>query len=525
MRNWIIGLFVLALVGVGIFFAMGGGTDTLGLGEPTPEPAPLIEPVTAGTRVVADAVILPKNHVNLTFESSGVRVAEVLVEEGAQVRVDQPLARLDTRDLQLRVDQAQAALAQARADYDRILESATPEEVAEAQAQIARAQAQLREARGGVTPQDIASAQAAIAEAQTRLNEGRARLARLQSGPKETDVADARARLDRAQVNLQEQRNTLSVAKTNAEVEIQKQADQIRDRQAEYSQIYWENRELENELARFNRELPQENRDREEIALRAIRTAEQQLEQARLDLERAQQAEITGIASAETQVREAQANLDRVLAGFDTDEIENARSQIARAEADIAEAQARLSRLQGEERAGRVAAAEAGVADAQARLNRLLADPSASTLAQAQALIQQREVEVRQAELNLEKAVLLAPIAGTVAEVNLEIGEIPSATAPAVIIADFSSWKIETDDLTELSIVNVTEGQSVEITFDAIPDLALPGTVQRIKPIGRDRLGDIVYTVVIVPDEWDSRLRWNMTATVTILTDDADVEE
>jgi|GEM_PF-6756195 len=28
--------------------------------------------------------------------------------------------------------------------------------------------------------------------------------------------------------------------------------------------------------------------------------------------------------------------------------------------------------------------------------------------------------------------------------------------------------------------------------------------------------GDVIYTVVIKPGSWDPRLRWNMTATVTI---------
>jgi len=60
----------------------------------------------------------------------------------------------------------------------------------------------------------------------------------------------------------------------------------------------------------------------------------------------------------------------------------------------------------------------------------------------------------------------------------------------------------------------VTEGAKVDLTFDALPDLALGGTVSRIRPIGQDNRGDTVYTVVVVPDRQDSRLLWNMTAVV-----------
>ncbi len=516
MRKWIIGLVVLALIAGGVYMAFGSGGGTLGLSEPTPTAAPLIDTVEAGNRVVADAVVLPIDDVNLTFELSNVRVAEIMVEEGEQVAEGEALARLDTRDLDLRVSQAEAALAQAQADLDKLLEGATAEEIAEAEAQIAQAQGQLREVQGSVTAQDIQSAQAGVQEARARLNEARARLTRLQAGPETTQVESARARVDQARAALQDTRNRLSAAKVNAELQIEQTANELRDQQADYSRIYWDNRELENELARGGDELPQERKDEEEAALRAVETAEQAVEQAKLNYEEAQRAEITGIEDAEARVREAQSNLDDVLKGFDVDEIESARADVARAEADIASAQAQLSKLQGEERAGRVAAAQAGVNNAQAGLSRLVADPTASEIAQAEAVVLQRQVSLDQAQLEREKATLFTPLAGEIAEMNLEIGEIPSATEPAVVIGDFSEWKIETDDLTELSIVNVEQGQDVEITFDAIPDLTLPGTVTQIKPIGKNKQGDITYTVVIEPQEWDSRLRWNMTATVSI---------
>ena len=94
----------------------------------------------------------------------------------------------------------------------------------------------------------------------------------------------------------------------------------------------------------------------------------------------------------------------------------------------------------------------------------------------------------------------------------------PGVTAATAVarLADLSAWKIETDDLTELEVVGLQEGDAVEITFDAIPDLRLPGSVERIRPIGEDKRGDITYTVIIEPSEADSRLRWNMTAVVTI---------
>jgi HlyD family secretion protein len=87
---------------------------------------------------------------------------------------------------------------------------------------------------------------------------------------------------------------------------------------------------------------------------------------------------------------------------------------------------------------------------------------------------------------------------------------------PVVQLADVSNWQIETDDLTELSIVRVSVGDAVAITFDAIPDLELAGKVVRIKSFGENKQGDITYTVIIQPNQQDERLRWNMTASVAI---------
>ena len=83
-------------------------------------------------------------------------------------------------------------------------------------------------------------------------------------------------------------------------------------------------------------------------------------------------------------------------------------------------------------------------------------------------------------------------------------------------LADTATWQIETTDLTELNIVNVSEGTPVTMTFDAIPGLELPGKVSKIRSFGESKQGDIVYTVIVTPTQPDPRLRWNMTAKVTM---------
>jgi len=97
----------------------------------------------------------------------------------------------------------------------------------------------------------------------------------------------------------------------------------------------------------------------------------------------------------------------------------------------------------------------------------------------------------------------------------MDVGALAGPTGPAIILADLSSWRVETEDLTELEVVKLSAGQAVTVTFDALPDVSLPGTITQIKPMGSNRQGDIVYTVVVALQKEEPRLRWNMTAVMT----------
>jgi HlyD family secretion protein len=485
----------LLIVMLGVFFL--SGCAGFGGGGATPTPEVIVEP--ALTQVVADARVLPARDAELRFLTTG-QVAEIMVAEGQQVAAGAPLARLDAAELELAVDQARAELAESQARREQIVAGTTPEAIAVAQAALAQAQAQAREVAGSVAPQDLAAARAA-------LDQARATLARLTAGPRSSDRAEAEAAVEQAQAALASRRDALSASKTTAEERVTQAANDLRDAQAFYSRTYWDNRERERFLR--GKELDQEYIDAEESALRAVRNAEAALAQAKVDIELAQQAELTDAAAAEAQLREAIARRDRVIAGAETDELAAARADVARAEAEVAH-------LGGEERAGRIDQAQAAVAQAAAELERLRAAPRAVDLAAADAQIERAEVALAQAELALDRATLRAPFAGTVVAVALEVGELPPADAPAVVLADFSGWRLETSDLTELDIALVQAGAPVAITFDAVPDISLQGTVTRIKDLGQTFQGDVIYTVVIEPAAWDARLRWNMTATVAI---------
>jgi len=162
----------------------------------------------------------------------------------------------------------------------------------------------------------------------------------------------------------------------------------------------------------------------------------------------------------------------------------------------------------------RLSLAQAAVDDAQSTYNKLKGGPDPDQLQLLQARLTNAQSQLKAAQTGLSDLDLKAPFAGTLISSNLEVGE-GAGTQTVVMLGDVSLWKIETTDLTELDVPGVKEGDSVQVTFDAIPDLKLPGHVTRIREIGENQQGDIVYKVYIDLDQQDARLLWNMKAFVS----------
>lgn len=154
------------------------------------------------------------------------------------------------------------------------------------------------------------------------------------------------------------------------------------------------------------------------------------------------------------------------------------------------------------------------VQTAQAQLAKL--QPTADDLAIAEASVKAAQIARDLAAEQLDHAKLVAPFAGTITSLDVKAGESVASGLPVLRLADVSAWQMETTDLTELNVVKIQEGTPATVTLDAIPGLEMAGKVTRMKLYGENKQGDIVYTAIISPDRQDERLRWNMTAQVSI---------
>ena len=106
---------------------------------------------------------------------------------------------------------------------------------------------------------------------------------------------------------------------------------------------------------------------------------------------------------------------------------------------------------------------------------------------------------------------LIAPFDGVIVEVKLSPGERALPNQAVIILADLDTLYVETNDLTENEVVRISEGQTVTLIPDALPELLLNGRVESISQGYGERAGDITYLVRISLDHGDPRLRWGMT--------------
>ena len=159
-----------------------------------------------------------------------------------------------------------------------------------------------------------------------------------------------------------------------------------------------------------------------------------------------------------------------------------------------------------------VALANARLANAQRQSDKLAESVDPDSLALAQGRLEAASAQVTAAERALANMDLVAPYDGVIVELNdLQPGELVSPGQTVAVLADFSSWIVETRDLNELDVVKVEAGMEVEVTPDALPELTLAGTVESIDQVFSERSGDILFTVRIRLAETDPLMRWGMT--------------
>ena len=430
----------------------------------TIDPEGEAEPVPAGRpdEIVAEGVVLPADAAALAFATGGV-VAEVVATEGQAVTAGDPLLRLDDAAVT-------AVLAGVEADQ------------ASAEAALAAARAGAELAAAGQQ-----TAAAALAGAEARLSQTQAGARAEERLAAERQLAAAEAGLSRASAERDAALAVSDAAVGAAQAQVAAALSRLTALQQAYDTI------LTTCVT-----LP----DGEEIC---------PLLGAPEENARAQ------VAAAEAAYAAAQLALDEARAGATAGETRAADAAVAVAAAQRDVAAAQLALLEAGARPEQVELAEIGVARARLGQERaaVATSEAEAAVAQAAAGVEAAASAVDAARAALARHTLLAPFAGTVANIDVAAGEL-AAPGAAILQLGSPGWVVETTDLVELDAPFVSVGQAATVTFDALPGESLPGTVIEVGLAPETTRGDVVYRVRIALDESDLPLRWGMTAMVRL---------
>jgi len=470
---------IVPLAVLGLWLASCSAVPSLGA-APTSTPA---SPAPAPTGLIAEGRLFPRHVVDLSFDTGGT-IAEVNTQVGDTLQANQVVAQLassashDTDEIRAQ-KAAAVALAQQnliaaqeevtnsqKALADLLAPAAVAVNQAQAQAHIADLQKQIDDANrnlGYLVSPDIRRLQENVAQAQNALTDARQNAALVDVSQLQAELLDAQKQLQTATNVYNNAKDAFARCPSCATVWAYDRTTNWADAQSLYTD-----------------------------AVNLVQQLQTQIDQSA-------RGTSLGITTAQDNLRDATNQLNYYLKGPDAVKVNQAQADLALLKSQLAKAQTDAATLQqnGGVDADQLKAARDRVANAQAGL-----DAAQASLASAQASVSPDGVALR------------APFAGTVAAQGLEVGELVSAGQTVVTLADLSQWEVQTDDLTEVEVVQVAVGQAVKITFDALPNVTLAGVVRTISPQYQKVNGDITYVVYVNLTDHDPRLRWGMTAKV-----------
>jgi multidrug efflux pump subunit AcrA (membrane-fusion protein) len=521
------GLLGAAVVGAGIaaYFVVAGTSS-----PPAPVRTTTVARGVVLSTISATGSLQAAQALSVDFTSPGT-ITSVAVKAGQHVKRGQVLGRVDSTSAQQSMQQAEASLATAQAQYEQTLTGETAQQRKQDALSVTQSKQSLATTKA-TAKQDARQSSATIANAQgaLRTDQGQEKVDLYQQKQDQavyatTDLANAAITADKAQLT----------------------ADQSK----------------------------QQGDQQQQLTLQHQQTVDKQnLSQAQTDLQQSESAKDTaGEASAQNQVDDFtsavnndQSQLDALAQTIQTDGF-----AVTQDNTKITNDQAALTALQNDAKAivageakiasdrqsldsARMSATAAAAKDTQsiaagrlalkttvASVATKQAPPAAATLASARAAVVNAQVGVETARKALDDTTLRAPIGGIVADVSGMVGtqtsgggnSNPSAasTSSSSTGSSASSGFVTLTGLHGMQLVasfaetdtaKLRVGQAATVTVDALPSTELAGHVIAIAGTATSSSGVVTYPVTFALDRSESGLKPGMTANVDVVVGEAD---
>ena len=464
--------------------------------------------------VLTTGQVVSSINLNLSFQGSGI-VNQVNVAAGSQVKAGDVLAVLNQANAQAALTSAQGSLAQAQANYKKLLAGATSDQINVSQKAVNSAQVAYTNAVSQLTTVQQSTA-AAVSQAEKTL-----------------------ADLQSPTTQLDNKRSAIVVTISNQLTSIQSSLDKenqiLNDNNLKDTFSASDHTSLVNFKNTYSQVQPFLNTANLSLAAAQGYKSDANISQAVNDALNALNQSVTvlnycysALLSSMTSSNFTQTQLDAyttAINGFLTSQnsgistIKSAQQALSDALTAAANAvtNANLAATQQVTSAqNQINSAHAALQQAQATLAQLQSKAQPADIDSAQAQILSAQGQVDAAAANLNNTILKAPTDGTITQVDTKVGEQANAMQEVMVIQNINSLHAEAY-VSEANVAYLQVGQSVDYTFDALgPDHHFSGKILTINPASTVISGVVDYLVKAdfpnIPD-----IKPGMTANMTIL--------
>jgi RND family efflux transporter MFP subunit len=225
------------------------------------------------------------------------------------------------------------------------------------------------------------------------------------------------------------------------------------------------------------------------------------------------------IGAAQTSLNQAALEL-QVAQSKQGSALSSAQKDVASAKAALESAQANLAKVNAGATEAELLAAKKTVDSAKAALTKAQGSTS-DQIALLQESVTQAEAAVKQAELNLNNATIVAPFDGTVGSVGANVGEQATSGMAMFTLVDPTAVRVDVN-VPEADLAKVAVGKSATITFDALPDQTFTGKVVAVAPSATVSSGVSSYLTSLTIDTKGKIVPPGLSASATIIADQKD---
>lgn len=541
---WLIIIIVIAVIGIG-YWQYSKPQESPYITE-----AAKIQNIRQSVEVTG--TIKPADELNLNFKGAG-NVENIDVKVGDSVKKGTVLASLESNEITSQLNQSRASIAVAQAQLKQVQEGNRPEEISIQEVNVQNAKNTLDNAKNNheLTKKEIENsnqqAQTNLNNIQKLLNESRTNLTNINNQTSQNLINTIDSNLNQINIilisELSAQANIEEIFDNNTWYNIFKNIDFIRtancDNLLSDSKFKYQTALSSYNLAKTTKtEIDTQKATDDTIAY--INTVSQILNNTNFflysenakyffsasDLATLKSRQSSNEATTNSNLTSAQ-NLSNAIENTkisNQTSIDNAKNQVVSYENQTKTAEENIvtTKIGNETKLNnsqeQVKNAEDQLKTQQEQLKLKKAGPTAAAIAVAQAQVAQATAASKVIEAQLSNLQIVAPIDGTITQINVSLGEQSTSANPAIQLQSNAKFEINAD-IAETDIDKIKIGDKTLIDFDAFSkDKQYDGTVVKIDPAATIIQGVVYYKTKVILESQDEKIKPGMTANIEIIT-------